>query len=53
MKKVKIFSYRDEDILEYAVNDFIAKCHNVLDIQFQAFHLNGTERYAAMVIYEE
>lgn len=52
MKKVKIFSYRDEDNLELYVNNFIEGC-NVIDIQFQAFHTNGCERYAAMIIYED
>lgn len=52
MKKVKIFAYRDEDILEYAINDFVSRC-KVVDIQFQAFHVGGCERYSAMIIYEE
>lgn len=52
MKKVKVFSYRDADNLERYVNNFIAG-RNVIDIQFRAFQMCSSERYAAMIIYEE
>lgn len=52
MKKIKVFSYRDTDLVEIYVNEFIAH-HNVTDIQFRAFQVFNSEHYAVMIVYEE
>lgn len=52
MKKVKILSYRDPENLENQINRFITN-YKVIDIQFRAFQMCSSERYAAMIVYEE